>query len=550
MADRSHVPGRMNYSLGMGRFFLLLFALGAGAQDLHLTYTSAIDNTAQPYRVYIPPKHDDPAPLVIAMHGTGGNENTLFDDPAYQFVTLKQAADRHGMIVVSPNGRGITEYRGIGEDDVLQVLAEVRKRYAIDPLRIYLTGHSMGGTGAAYLAMRHPDLFAAAAPLAAAYSYPWLARNLGPIPTLWIAGAQDEEFYHRGVAAGVERIRKFGGLAILESLPGEGHNGAVKDFGRVFAWLAKYRRNPQPRLYVFEADTPMHGCAYWTCLESFDVPGRMARIEAEGAGGNRINLTLTNVASFTFVPDTTFLDTTRAVPIAINGKLVWSAPIPLDQQLRFTAGWTAELEPLRPREFRWRSHPVATAPAALDMQGVQKPLGTWIAEAMRAAAGTDIALYGGWAYRGLPIPKGTVDIVDLVQCSRPFDQFLVTMRLSGYEITRILDDNIPHPKKDQPTRADSPGASRLVQVSGMTYSFNPDESDGHKITATSLDPERIYTVALEGQVVERQTMFLAGRFRKLDYHSTGIPLTMALYGHAARTGVIKAPGDTRVTRKP
>jgi acetyl esterase/lipase len=104
----------------MLRSVLFLFALCAAAQDLHLAYTSEIDNTAQPYRIYIPDIHPNPAPLVIAMHGAGGNENTLFD----QHPTLKQAADNHGMIVVSPKGRGITEYRGIGENDVLAVLEE------------------------------------------------------------------------------------------------------------------------------------------------------------------------------------------------------------------------------------------------------------------------------------------------------------------------------------------------------------------------------------------------------------------------------------------
>lgn len=530
----------------MLRLVCLLLALSAAAQDLRLTYRSPIDNTEQPYRIYIPPRHADPAPLVIAMHGTGGDENTLFDAEPYQFVSLKQAADAHGMIVVSPLGRGVTEYRGIGEHDVLSVLREVRSRYAIDPARIYLTGHSMGGTGAAYLAMRHPDLFAAAAPLAAAYSYPWLARNVSTIPTLWIAGAEDDEFYHRGVAAGVERIRKFGGTAVLESLPNEGHNGAVKDFSRVFAWLGKYRKDPHPRRYVYETDTPLHGCAYWTCLNVFSTPGKMASIVAEAPGGNRINLTLSNVAELTFQPDSTFIDTTRPTPLAVNGRLIWSAPIPLGQQLRIVHGWTATLEPVEVRELGWRTHPVATAPEALDMRGVQKALGSWIADAMRAATGADIALYGGWAYRGLPIPKGTVDAVDLLQCSRPFDQLLVTVRLTGHEIQQILDDNVPHPRKDQPTRIDAPGASRLVQVSGLSYTFDAKRPDGYKILALTLDPERIYTVALEGQVVERQSMLLAGKFRKLDYDTTPIPLTLALYGHAARSGVLRAPSSGRV----
>jgi predicted esterase len=529
----------------MPRLTLLLLVVGAFAQDLKLVYTSAVDNTQQPYRLYIPPKHATPAPLVIAMHGTGGNEDTLFE----QHATLKQAADLHGMVVVSPNGRGVTEYRGIGENDVLAVLEEVRKKYPIDPERIYLTGHSMGGTGAAYLAMRHPDIFAAAAPLAAAYSYPWLARNLVSVPTLWIAGAADEEFYHRGVAVGVERIRKFGGTAVLESLPGEGHNGPVRDFGRVFAWLLKYKRDLHARRFAYETETPLHGCAFWTCLQTFLVPGKMATILAEGAGGNRINMVLSNVAEFTFVPDSTFLDTTKAVSLAIDGNLVWSAPIPLDKQLRITHGWTAALEPLVLRELQWRKHTVAQAPRQLDMQGVQKPLGSWIADAMRAATGTEIALYGGWAYRGLPIQEGAVDIVDLLQCSRPFDQLLVTVRLTGHEIAEILDDNIPHPKKDQPLRIDSPGASRLVQVSGLSYTFDPSQSDGHKIVASSLEPERVYSVTLEGQVVERQSMLLAGKFRRLDYRTTEVPLTLALYGYAAKTGKIVAPAAGRVTQK-
>jgi predicted esterase len=517
----------------MLRISVLLVALPLLAQqDLRLTYTSPIDNTPQPYRLYIPKSHPTPAPLVIAMHGTGGNENTLFDDPAYQHITLRQAAEKHGVIVVSPHGRGITEYRGIGEHDVLSVLEEVRKRYPIDPERIYLTGHSMGGTGAAYLAMRHPDVFAAAAPLAAAYSYPWLARNLANIPTLWIAGANDDEFYHRGVAVGLERMRKFGANAVLESLPNEGHNGPVKDFNKVFSWLLKYKRDLHPRRYVYETDTPLHGCAFWTCLNAFATPGHTATIHAEAPGGNRVNLTLANIAEFTFVPDSTFLDTTKAIPLAINGTLIWSAPIPLDKQLRITHG----------------KHPVAHAPRELNMQGTQKPLGTWIADAIRAATKADIALYGGWAYRGLPLPEGAVDIVDLLQCSRPFDQLLVTVQLTGHEITQILDDNIPHPKKDQPLRVDSPGASRLLQISGAAYSFDPAKPDGYKITRSTLDPEKRYTVALEGQVVERQSALLAGKFRKLDYQTTGIPLTMALYGYAATQGPITAPPPGRITQ--
>jgi predicted esterase len=535
------------YPLSMRLLLACLLPIAVYAQqDLRLTYISPIDNTAQPYRVYVPQSHPDPAPLVIALHGTGGNENTLFDDPAYQHVSLKQAAEEYGMIVLSPFGRGITEYRGAGEHDVLSALAEVQRRFPVDPSRIYLTGHSMGGTGAAYLALHHPDLFAAAAPLAAAYSFPWLARNAVNIPFLWLAGSADAEYYHRGVAPAVERMRKFGARVDFEAIPGEGHNGPVRDFGKVFAWFAKHSRAPNPRRFFFEADTPLHGCAFWTCLELFAQPGRIASIAAAAPGGNRVELVLDNVAELTFIPDPTFLDTTRPIPLAINGNQIWNAPIPIGSQLRITHGWTASLEPARARTLSWRANPVAVADARLGMEGLEKPLGSWIADAMRAATKADIALYGAWAYRGLPIPQGIVDIVDLIQCSRPFDQYLVTVQLSGSQITAILDDNIPHPAKDNPLRMDSPGASRLVQVSGFRYRFNPRLPDGQKIVDSTLDPDRIYTVALEGQTVERESMLLAGLFRRLDYSTTRISLTLALYHYAARTGKITLPDSGRV----
>lgn len=498
-------------------------------RDQRLSFRSIIDGTEQPYRVYIPANVQNPAPLVIALHGTGGNENTLLDSHP----SLKAAADSLGVMVAAPYGRGVTEYRGLGELDVLEALADVQARYAIDPLRIYLTGHSMGGTGSAYLAMRHPDRFAAYAPLAAAYSYPWVARNAAPLPSLWIGGAEDDEYYHRGVAPGVERLRKFGSKVTTEILPGEGHSGPVKHFERVFEFLLRHKRDPHPRSFVFEVDTPLHGCAFWSCVDRLATAGKIGTLHAEASGGNRVDFRADDISEFTFAADETMFESASPLQVAVNGVVVWNAPLPRGRQLRLTAGWRASIEKRAERGLSWRTHRVGTLPGALAMTG---RLGEWIAEAMREATGAEVALYGAWAYRGLPLPAGDVDIVDLIQCSRPFDQNLVTVRLTGLEIRQILDDNVPHPKKDQPLRVDTAGASRLIRAAGLTYAFDASKPDGQKITAFSLDPARVYTVALEGQVVERESMLLAGKFRKLDYVTTPVSLTMALYGHAVRHG--------------
>ncbi|MCX6622096.1 MAG: 5'-nucleotidase C-terminal domain-containing protein [Acidobacteria bacterium] len=133
------------------------------------------------------------------------------------------------------------------------------------------------------------------------------------------------------------------------------------------------------------------------------------------------------------------------------------------------------------------------------------------------------------------MPKGTVDIVDLIQASRPFDQYLVTARLSGEAIGEILDANVVD-------------AEHLVQLSGASYSFDAGRRAGQRILSSTLDPRREYVVAFEGQVPERETMYLAGRFKRMPFTLTQIPFTLALYGHAAKEGSIRAPREGRVHR--
>ncbi|MEY4939815.1 MAG: hypothetical protein RIQ93_1550 [Verrucomicrobiota bacterium] len=529
-----------------------LAGAAAPGQDLRQTYRSAIDDTDQPYRIYLPSAYDGNRawPLIIAMHGTGGNEATLFDGYENDGA-IKKAAEANGALLVSPLGRGVTEFRGIGENDILCVLEEVAKRYRVDRDRVYLTGHSMGGTGAAYLALHHPDLFAAAAPLAAAYSFPWLARNAATVPFLWISGAKDSDFYMRGVLVGVERMLKFGGPVTLEVLPGEGHRGPVQDFHRVFAWLVARKRDPHPQSYFFEVDTPVHGSAWWTTVEKIAEPGRMATVRAEATSRTTVHLQLENVAELGFTPDPAVFDVEQALAVSVGNTEAGRFKIPAGQALRLSnvsGRWRAEVKPAQPKALTgFRQFPVATAPEEIDMVGTEKRLANWITDAMRAATQADIALYNAVYYRGLPIPAGTVDIVDLIQCSRPFDEELVTLRLSGREIRQMLENNLPDPGKSEPALAvNRAGAGPIVQVSGLRYKFDLKQPAGRRVVECNLDPDRTYTVVMEGQVMARDTLRLGAHFKKVNYTTTPIGFTTALYGHAARSGVINPAREGRV----
>lgn len=125
-------------------------------------------------------KRDKPAPLIVALHGYGGDSNFIVRN------RLIDLAEEGGYIVVGPMGYNITGWYGspvivigggevkpanlpeLSEKDVLNVLDMARKEFNVDPNRTYLMGHSMGGAGALFLGQKHADQWAAVAAIAPA----------------------------------------------------------------------------------------------------------------------------------------------------------------------------------------------------------------------------------------------------------------------------------------------------------------------------------------------------------------------------------------------
>ena len=99
--------------------------------------------------------------LDIWLHGTQLQLNEV------RFLTQQEAphdtsqipADDY--IQLEPLGRMNLSYRYAGETDVFEALESVRQRYNIDPKRIVIRGHSMGGQGAWHLGLQHPGKWGA-----------------------------------------------------------------------------------------------------------------------------------------------------------------------------------------------------------------------------------------------------------------------------------------------------------------------------------------------------------------------------------------------------
>lgn len=108
---------------------------------------------------------DEPAPLIVALHGHGGR--------AEDFVEVyREAAARIGAVLVVPsairpagNGGQSWTFRDEAEWMVFYAIERASKVHAIDPARVVLTGFSMGANTTLEVGLKHPDRFVGLIPV-------------------------------------------------------------------------------------------------------------------------------------------------------------------------------------------------------------------------------------------------------------------------------------------------------------------------------------------------------------------------------------------------
>jgi predicted peptidase len=216
--------------------------------DFKKAYRSQVDDTLQPYRVFVPSGYDGskPYPLIIALHGMGGDENSYFDfyKEDGKESGFKIEAERHGYIVACPKGREpASMYVGAAERDVLDVIAEIKRAYRIDPDRVYMTGHSMGGFGTWSIAMNHPDVFAALAPVAGGGDATRMSK-IAHIPQLVVHGDDDKTVSVQNSRSMVEAAKKLNAeIKYIEIAGGDHITVAPGTFKDVFDWFNAHKRN-------------------------------------------------------------------------------------------------------------------------------------------------------------------------------------------------------------------------------------------------------------------------------------------------------------------
>ena len=222
-------------------------AQGAGFPDDHPRAEAGtfrrvleVDEVERQYLLRVPRAYDAaeraaPMPLVLMLHGRGSNGSQAASD----YYGWGKLAEEEGFIAVFPTALGTpTSWRhswaGRSTNDSLFLAAlidELMGAYDVDPLRVFMTGHSSGGFMSYSFAATHGEKVAAIGPVAGLSMD--RARPDVPVSVVSFHGTADRTVpYGRnrwGAASAMGSVERFAEHGECEPLPAEElPNGRVR----------------------------------------------------------------------------------------------------------------------------------------------------------------------------------------------------------------------------------------------------------------------------------------------------------------------------------
>jgi predicted esterase len=287
---------------------------GRGAVDSRVqqrTYTFADTNEQIPYALFVSSKvtKDKKNPLIVSLHGLGGNQDTMVRGS----LGAVELAEQGGYILVTPmgyncggwygipagarggggrgpaaapgaapqggapqtaapppgapnanaggapqrggGGRGMAcpgggtavtdaaRVRELSEKDVMTVLDMIRKEFNVDERRIYLMGHSMGGSGTLYLGAKHASVWAAVAAIAppgalGAGSADGLAA--AKMPVFVVQGDMDTAVPVAGTRRYIDRLKELNATYEYLEIPGADHS--ITGIPEIYKFFEKHSK--------------------------------------------------------------------------------------------------------------------------------------------------------------------------------------------------------------------------------------------------------------------------------------------------------------------
>jgi dienelactone hydrolase len=293
--------------------------------------------------------------LVLALHGGGagsgdcGSAASAFSGP---ISTL-------GLRGLYPEVLRKTEYGWTDPPEterwVLDLVKAARRTWDVDPDRVYVTGHSMGGYGTWTYGAVHADLFAAGAAFAGAPTVYWktgkkdreaegvldgILPNLRNLPLFVYQSLDDPQVPAAANVRAAAELTKLhdadpgGWKFTYEQVDGRKHDFPAKGPLPGLEWATSHARDPRPRKVVWQPSRDWKRSFYWVRWEkpwlgavltvTVDLPNNLIDAAVKAPVGTDPKKTEaereTHVATLSFLVDERLLDPSREVVVRIDGR--------------------------------------------------------------------------------------------------------------------------------------------------------------------------------------------------------------------------------------
>ncbi len=199
-----------------------------------------VNGRSMAWTVGVPASYRDgtPTPLILSLH-FGGSPSTWYGGTFSDLLVIPALYELEAIVLSPTCPVSLSWWDEIMEGAVLALIDSVRSEFTIDEERIIVTGFSFGGIGTWYFAGTHPELFAAAIPIASQVSEEFL-DSIGDIPLYIIHSIADEILPAADIQARVEVLEERGAdvtLVLLNRLTHYETAAYVRPLKKALSWV-------------------------------------------------------------------------------------------------------------------------------------------------------------------------------------------------------------------------------------------------------------------------------------------------------------------------
>jgi 2',3'-cyclic-nucleotide 2'-phosphodiesterase (5'-nucleotidase family) len=187
-----------------------------------------------------------------------------------------------------------------------------------------------------------------------------------------------------------------------------------------------------------------------------------------------------------------------------------------------------------------------TTLSTLGMQTQETGLGDLATDALRASTGAQISFIPAGSFKEASVPADRIKYADVNSFLQYSDDSINVMDLTGAQIVKALERSVSlYPQKNM----------GFLQVSGLTFSFNPKAPRGSRISSVTLDdktkinPNSRYRVATTHPFANGEYgYFIIWGKDKDKITDSGVSISAAVSNYIAKTDLPDYSVPGRITQ--